>query len=170
MQSDLTRRQALSLFGSAAVGMWAAPLAGALAAEGTRGGSGNDPAVFTPPGVKRDLPAEVYALPRAVFAQRGDFDLDDPAQLARARLKSIFSLDGSTSYVVRLSRALICPPGAPADTVLHEMLFWHSFVTRGGRAASTSCRSTTRTPTMRSIRWWMSGGLSATLMMRDPDG
>lgn len=131
VETDYSRRHILGIFGSAAMGLWASGPAGAA---GSKGNSGE--ATFTPPGVQRDLPPEAYDRPRAVFEQRGDFDLDDPAELARARLKSIFSLDGTTSYVMRFSRALICPPGAPAQTVLHEMLFWHSFLEQIGEDAA----------------------------------
>lgn len=118
-QDEFSRREILQTFGSAAAGLLL-PIA-TVRAEGA-------PPVFTPPGVVKDLPDEVFDRPRAVFAQRGNFDLDDPRQLALARLKSIFSLDGSKSYVVRLSRALICPPGKAAQTLLHEMLCWYSFI------------------------------------------
>lgn len=126
MEDALSRRRLMSLFGTTALGLWASPLDGAQSSAADK--TAASPGSFTPPGVNRDLPADVYDRPRAIFSQRGDFDLDDPAQLARARLKSIFSIDGSKSYVVRFSRALICPPGAPAETLLHEMLFWHSVI------------------------------------------
>lgn len=126
MDEELSRRSLMGLFGTAALGLWASPLDGAQSVAA--GSETSTPASFTPPGVKRDLPGDAHDRPRAVFTQRGNFDLDDPAQLARARLKSIFSIDGTKSYVVRLSRALICPPGAPAQTLLHELLFWNSVI------------------------------------------
>lgn len=117
--NNISRRDILSTFGSVGVGLLASP-SFAQAQKGEES--------FTPPGVKKDLPAEALSKPRAIFKQRGDFDLDDPAQLGRARMKSIFSLDGSKSYVLRLSRSLICPPNQPAQTLLNELQFWFSVI------------------------------------------
>ena len=115
----LSRREILSTFGSVGVGLLANPrFAAASDHEST----------FTPTGLKKDLPPDVESKPRAIFKQTGNFDLDNPAQLGRARLKSIFSLDGTKSYVLRLSRSLICPPGQPPQTLLHEMQFWFSYI------------------------------------------
>ena len=114
-----TRRNFLNSFGSVGIGLLANPVFAEESEERTS---------FTPPGVKRDLPEDVFSKPRAIFKQHGQFELDDPAQLGRARLKSIFSLDGSKSYVLRVSRSLICPPGKPSQTLLNEMQFWYSFM------------------------------------------
>ena len=81
---------------------------------------------FTPTGLQRDLPDDALDRQRALFKQRGDFDLSNPAELARARMKSIFSLDGTKSYVLRVSRSLICPPGVEAQTLLTELQLWYS--------------------------------------------
>ncbi|MEM7707144.1 MAG: hypothetical protein AAF358_16430 [Pseudomonadota bacterium] len=115
---DLSRRSMLRVFGTVGLGLLAQPV---LASD-------HSPEPFTPKGLMKDLPEEAFSKPRAIFKQRGDFDLDDPAQLARARLKSIFSLDGSKSHVLRMSRSLICPPGKPAKTLVNELQYWYSFI------------------------------------------
>ena len=81
---------------------------------------------FTPAGLPRDLPEGALEKPRAVFKQTGNFDLSNPAELARARMKSIFTLDGTKSYVLRVSRNLICPPGTQAQTLMTELQMWYS--------------------------------------------
>lgn len=47
----------------------------------------------------------------ASFTPRGRFDLSNPADLKRARLKVLNSLDGSTTYFYSMTRHILCPPG-----------------------------------------------------------
>jgi len=58
---------------------------------------------------------------RASFSPRGGFDLSNPSDLKRARLKVLNSLDGSTTYFYTMTRHILCPPDKPPYPFHAEM-------------------------------------------------
>ncbi|MEM1261401.1 MAG: hypothetical protein AAGH76_03315 [Pseudomonadota bacterium] len=115
------RRLFASLGGIAASGLASARLSADEQAEPVE--------LYVPTNMQRALPAAALEKERATFATLAPNNLDDPANVRLARLKTIYSLVGDYAYTTVIARHSMVPLRGTAFELVNEIEFNVAFLT-----------------------------------------